>query len=260
MQDVQQVSSNAIRLANIKNAMRGRPVRFGYDEKEGLFFAKDGSDIHYFGNFERGCGLYKRGLKFRADALWNSYALGNIDLEEDDVVVDCGANYADLWLAIREKIRPQNYITFDPGTTEYRSIAKNVPGARNNPVGLGKADETLKLFVNARDADSSFIEPASFSGTIESSTVTLDSYLESENISAVKLFKLEAEGFEPEILEGATKSLSKIEFVAVDGGNERGKNREQTFSFQTNLLAANGFEMVDVCFKWGRALFRNNQV
>jgi FkbM family methyltransferase len=260
MSDENKDKTRKIRLANMRNAVRGRKTRFGYDEDKDLFFAKDGNDVHFFGNFERGCGLYKRGLKFRADALWASYTLGNIELADDDVVIDCGANYADLWLSMRGKIKPENYITFEPGTSEHRSIVENAPNARNNAVGLGKADETLKLYVNARDADSSFIEPASFSQTIETSTVTLDHYLEAQNIPAVKLFKLEAEGFEPEILEGAIKALSKIEFIAIDGGNERGKDCEQTFSFQTNLLTAHEFEMIDVNFKWGRALFRNKQV
>ena len=32
----------------------------------------------------------------------------------------------------------------------------------------------------------------------------------------VKLLKLEAEGFEPEILQGSNKVLNKIEYIGVD--------------------------------------------
>lgn len=74
-------------------------------------------------------------------------------------------------------------------------------------------------------------------------------------IERVKLFKLEAEGFEPEILRGALAVLDRIEYVAIDGGYERGVDCEQTFSHQTNLLTEHGFKMLDVNLKWGRALF-----
>jgi hypothetical protein len=69
------------------------------------------------------------------------------------------------------------------------------------------------------------------------------------------LLKIEAEGYEPEILKGAGKMLERCEYIAVDGGYERGVKCEQTFTTITNYLLKNNFEMKDIYFPWHRALF-----
>ncbi|MEO0548254.1 MAG: FkbM family methyltransferase [Pseudomonadota bacterium] len=247
-----------IRFANLKSAIKRRPARFSYDEATELFYAADGDTRHAFGDFKRGRWLYKRGLAHRAETLWKSYTLQNITLSEDDVIIDCGANYADLWLTLKQSIKAENYITFEPGQREHSAIIQNAPGARANNCGLGPKNETLTFYINEVDADSSFVEPASYSDTLDVQTVSLDSYLETNSIERVKLFKLEAEGFEPEILEGASAALDRIEYVAIDGGYERGVKCEQTFTHQTNMLAKRGFRMLDINLKWGRALFHKS--
>ncbi len=246
-----------IRIANLRSAARRRAARFGYDEPTGLFYVTDGENQHTFGDFGRGRGLYKRGLTHRAEVLWKSYTLQNIQFSQGDVVIDCGANYADLWLTLKHHIKPENYITFEPGKREHLAIEKNAPKAKANNFGLGAQNEIHTFYINEKDADSSFIEPSTYDGTLEIQTVTLDSYMDSNAVEQVKLFKLEAEGFEPEILQGARAVLNRIEYVAIDGGYERGVNSEQTFTYQANLLADHGFEMVDIYPKFGRALFRN---
>lgn len=248
----------SLRSANLKSAIRGRSVRFEYDETTELFYARDGEGRHAFGDLGRGRWLYKRGLAHRADTLWKSYTLQNVELSQDDIVIDCGANYADLWLTLKHKIRPENYITFEPGKREHAVIVQNAPHARANNIGLGAKDETLTFYVNEGEADSSFIEPASYDHTSEFQTMSLESYLVTHAIERVKLFKLEAEGFEPEVLQGALSVLDRIEYVAIDGGYERGVNREQTFTHQTNLLSERGFKMLDINLKWGRALFHRS--
>jgi hypothetical protein len=55
-------------------------------------------------------------------------------------------------------------------------------------------------------------------------------------IGKEKLVKLEAEGFEPDILRGSEGVLKNIEFIAVGGGYERGNHRQQTFTWITNFL------------------------
>ena len=70
--------------------------------------------------------------------------------------------------------------------------------------------------------------------------------------------KLEAEGYEPEILLGAKDSIKNIDYIAIDGGYERGIKQEETFTILTNRLIENGFSIIFVNFKFGRALFIYN--
>lgn len=241
---------------NILNRLVGRKHLFGYDHEKALFYLIEGSQKHHFGNLDRGFYLYKKGLQRRADKLYKSYLLNLIEFQQTDIVIDCGANYADLWLSLRGKIAEKNYITFEPGENEFLSICANASNATNNKKGLGNEDKLNKFYVNDADADSSFIEPLHFFDVIDVETVTLMSYCKANKIKSIKLLKLEAEGYEPEILEGAKAVLPIIDYVAIDGGHERGVALEETFSFQTNFLTRNGFEMIGVNFEWGRALFK----
>ena len=195
-------------------------------------------------------------MAFRAKRLFQSYGLGQIKFDKTDVVIDCGANYADLWLTLRHKISPQNYITFEPGETEYAAIKMNAPNGIHNNIGLADKSGNAKFYLNEADADSSIVMPAKFTKEVNIQTISLSEYLMCNPISKIKLFKLEAEGFEPEILKGAMPILDKIEYIAIDGGYERGIKKEETFSHLTNVLASHGYKMQTIIFEWGRALFR----
>jgi FkbM family methyltransferase len=246
----------ALKVRNFRLLLKRVEYRFYLSKEKGLFYIKDQGVIHYFANLERGFDIYGGGIAIRADRLWKSYLLDEVDFKFGDVVIDCGANYADLWLKLKNKIHPMNYITFEPGVGEFASIISNVPNSINNKTGLGDSNGKTTFYVNDRDADSSLIEPSCYFDKLEVETITLDEYFLRESIYSVKLLKLEAEGFEPEILVGAQNVLSKIEYIAIDGGYERGVDCHETFSQQTNFLLQNNFEMIGVNLGWGRALFR----
>ena len=104
------------------------------------------------------------------------------------------------------------------------------------------------------------MEPETYSHYIDIETTTLSEYVQSQKLGKIKLFKLEAEGFEPEILEGSSQVLKNIEYIAIDGGYRRGKNHEETFSQICNSLLTENFEMISINFDWRRALFLNKRV
>ena len=60
--------------------------------------------------------------------------------------------------------------------------------------------------------------------------------LESYVSSKIKLLKLEAEGAEPEILEGLGEKLNLVEYISADLGYERGVHCESTLVPVTNYL------------------------
>ena len=215
--------------------------------------------IHFFGDLIRGIGLYSNGLIDRAQSLFNSYLLSNISFNKNSIVIDCGANYADLWLSLRERINKHCYITFEPGFVEFQAIKKNAPDGKHSNIGLSNKEGKSKFYVNQKDGDSSLIEPSSFTKIVEVKTTTLNKYFKEHKIKKIKLLKLEAEGFEPEILQGANRVLKKIEYVAVDGSHERGKKNEETFSNVCNILFSSNFKIVSINFYRQRALFVQKQ-
>ena len=59
------------------------------------------------------------------------------------------------------------------------------------------------------------------------------------------------------VVLGLGKSINICEYIAIDGGYERGVHKEQTFTTQANFLLNNGFKMIDIYFPYCRALFMN---
>ena len=86
--------------------------------------------------------------------------------------------------------------------------------------------------------------PANFDTEIKIKYNRLDNLQFSK--THIKLLKLEAEGAEPEIVEGASEILKKTEFVTADLGPERGINSLETYSPVTDLLYKNNFSLIKI--------------
>ena len=259
----QLIRSKSVRVstaaANLIFLLKKSNLRVSFESEIGLYCINDGHEKHFFGDLRRGLVLYGDGLKQRANNIFNSYLLDNVHFSNDDIIIDCGANYADLWLNLKGLINEQNYVTFEPGLMEHLAITKNAPNGVHVMKGLSNKNKVVTYYVNETDADSSVVEPLSYTHKIEIETTTLDDYVKENRLDKIKLFKLEAEGFEPEILEGAEDILDKIEYIALDGGCERGKSQTETFSELCNKLHDHGFKIVSINFKWARALFINQR-
>ena len=122
---------------------------------------------------------------------------------------------------------------------------------------LGKEKSVLDFFIASGKGDSSLIEPKEYQEVMKIEVISLNELMNKLAINKIKILKLEAEGFEPEILSGIGNRIKDIEYIAIDGAYERGKKEEQTFTTITNFLINNGFEISDIYFSWYRALFRN---
>ena len=232
-------------------------VRFQFDKNLKLFVANNNKLKRYFHEMERGFNFYQRGLNFRGKNLFKSYCLDLIQFKFDDIIIDCGANYGDLFLELSKKIDEQNYITFEPGPEEFKCLCKSLPSAINNNLGLSNKKGTMSFYLLSATGDSTLCFRNDNKNKIEISVTTLDDYASENNIKHCKLLKLEAEGWEPEIIEGGHKFLKKCEFVAIDGGPERGEENETTFPILNNELLKFGFEMIEIRGPQYRALYRN---
>ncbi len=246
-----------ILFENLSAIIRGKKVRFSYDKNQRLFKATENYQSCFFSNTRRGFSLYRDGIKVREDFIFSSYCLQKITFERNDIVIDCGANSGDLFLKLKKFISPENYIGIEPNPSDFHVLSLNVPKeARLINKALGDVNSKLSFFVSTSNGDSSLIEPIKYDEIIKVDVVRLDSLVSDLKISKIKLLKLEAEGFEPEILEGLGTNIKFCEYISIDGGYERGKKAEQTLTTLTNYLLLNGFEMVDIYFPWYRALYK----
>jgi FkbM family methyltransferase len=236
---------------------RNKRVRFSFDRVQNVFVASEAGLVRHFSSKRRGFWLYRQGIRNRGRFLYDSYCLGNIRFGKTDVVIDCGANYGDLYIALADKILPQNYVAIEPSPTDFLDLQRNTPNAILVNKALGSASGKRDLYVQTADGNSSLIEPPQYTEIVTVDVWRLDELKDELRIGRIKLLKIEAEGFEPEVLEGAVDTLSECEYVAINGAYERGKAQDQTFTNVSNFLIGRGFLMKDIYFPWYRALFQN---
>jgi len=250
--------SSPVLSCYIQNLLFNNKVYFGYNDKKKLFFVQQRNLIKFFCNFDRGVHLYSKGILHRGNHLGNSYCLQNIDFKDNDIIVDCGANYGDLHLYLYHcKNININYIAFEPDPNPYNCLLNNIPQTKIFNLGLSNKKSEVNFYISERSGDSSIIEPNSYTKIINIETTTMDIIFPDLQIDRCKLFKIEAEGFEPEILEGSKFFLKICEYVCIDGGPERGIKKVKTFDELEEYLLNNDFELVESNMASHRALYKN---
>ncbi len=185
--------------------------------------------------------FYIDGLKHRSKSVFTSYKLDLISFQENDIVFDIGANTGDLKLYFDLAPMHVQYFAFEPATFEFKCLKYNLPNEENLfQLAISNFNGATNLFINPGIASSSIIEPPCYLRIDQVAAVKLDNY---ENQSVIKLIKIDAEGAEPEVLEGATNLLKKTEFVAIDVGKERGVMEEDTEKDCLRIMIENNFQL-----------------
>ncbi len=231
-------------------------IAYGFDEQSELYYAQDkaGGKKIYVSDKAR-LALYRRGTIRRRRQLLRDYGLSGNLVSAGDVVVDVGANIGEIgiWCEARRGI----YYGFEPDPLAFSALRKNVAGNCHD-VALSDTEGTADFFLKTDTADSSLFKPEKYDGIISVRKATLDAFFkESVAPEAIKLFKIEAEGMEPEVLRGAENTLNSVEYVAVDAGPERGK--QNTVPEVLNFLAGKDFKILSCFLKRGTFLLRSKR-
>ena len=252
-----QKGRNFIILFNIRSLIIRSPMRVKKNSSFYLFRDKEYPSIKYLSKHERQASMsYHKGFLNRANSLAKDYCIDNIDFADDDLIIDCGANVGDfkLWFTLNNlKIR---YLAFEPSPIEFSSLKQNLKNDTCYNIGLWNKESSLNFYISSEGADSSFFEPPKFGEKIQVKALPLRNFISEK----VKLLKLEAEGGEPEILEGLGDKIKFIEYIAADVGFERGLKQESTLAQTTNYLLKKGFEVVSVARNRFCILYRNQNI
>lgn len=170
------------------------------------------------------------------------YCIDFIKFDKEDIVIDCGANVGELNMALKYASIFINYIGFEPDMDTFACLELNNPEQKNKLYmqGLSNQIGEKDFFIDNDGGNSSLINFGK-NEKITINTVTLDSL---QITTKIKLFKIDAEGFEPEVIEGSLGTLNMIHFISVDFGHERGPKEESTVIDVNKILTKEGFELV----------------
>jgi len=244
---------------NIRCTVRGKAHRLRsvrYPQQGEIYCVHDADDSIYLCRRGRH-NMHKYGIMRRAYALAEAYCITQLPPLRGGTLIDCGANIGELGLwARRQGVR---YIAIEPESLEAYCCDLNNFSGQNSTIrkALWKRDETLKFYHRAASADSSLLINGDDDSFIEMPAVRLDSILSSTQICRPAVLKIEAEGAEPEVLEGSAGLLAYIDFVAVDCGYERGpkENPAPTFIESNRILHEAGFSIMFANLRRGAFLY-----
>lgn len=244
-------------LFNIKSIILKSPARLKWENNIFIFRDINFPNLRHKIRAQRQCNdAYEFGLINRLNKLESAYFLNEINFQSNDIFIDCGANVGDLKLWFEYNNININYVGFEPSPIEFECLKKNVSPSIVHNVGLWNEEGKINFFISSQGADSSLIEPKEFDEVITVKVKTLNKFINKK----IKCLKLEAEGAEPEILEGLDDKIKYVEFISADLGYERGKDCESTLVPVTNFLLEKGFELINMNHIRISALFKNKNL
>ncbi len=126
------------------------------------------------------------------------------------VVLDVGANIGTTSAIFSQHVPDGQIYAFEPGPNVFAALQANV--AAN---GLGNV-EPLNLAVAAKPGTIRFAEDAAFGHIVsdgsgcDTAAVSIDDFVTSRALKRVDLIKIDVEGFEKGVLEGAVETIARF--------------------------------------------------
>lgn len=174
--------------------------------------------------------------------------------KNDVVLFDVGANLGQTIRKMKLEFPVSKIYAFEPSRTCYE-ILKNKLDVEsvfvfNNAVGSGIGK--IKFNEYSWSALSSVLKrsfgSAQITDTYDVDLVTIDSFCKLNNIAKIDLLKTDTEGFELEVLKGASEMLAqnKIQFVYLEVFFKENYIGQGSFGDIYNFLIEKGFELVKI--------------
>ncbi len=173
-------------------------------------------------------------------------------IDKDDVVLDVGAFHGDYAKLVFETTGSRNIFSFEPHPNNFKRLKKEVEDLPIEKFNLGLSDSAgrKKIFDYKENPGSSHasIDSANISKLkgepVDELLVdfnTVDSFVAERSIRNIKLMKIDVEGHEYKVLQGASNCIEqkKIDFIQFEFNEMNINSRTFLYDF---LELLNGYE------------------
>jgi FkbM family methyltransferase len=184
---------------------------------------------------------------------WDVFHICNI-LKRDDVIFDLGANFGYYSICLAKYLSNKCSIySFEPFPTTFKKLTQNViindmQGTINlyqMGVSSESGDMSISVRVSCNSGSATLIANQNYENEVALvKVVTLDDFVERNDIHKINFVKIDVEGFETNVLKGWKKGLSKFKpilFLEIDPPLLL-KAKSSVMEIK-NILSANGYKM-----------------
>jgi FkbM family methyltransferase len=177
---------------------------------------------------------------------WIRYGINDlVGLQKPDVLIDLGANISEVSIyAHTLGVRKIIAIEPDPIALECLKFNLRQTSVDIEGIAIGNITGNVTFYSQSHSADSSLFKPEGEATEILVGSMTLNDFCSERDLHGSILLKMDAEGFEPEILESGISALEKIKYVTVDAGAERGN--QSTVEDVIRILSQANFDDIKV--------------
>ncbi len=246
----------------IRSAIYGHSLGFVRRVSIGnqVFYKVRVNSANFFVARKERLSRYIYGVDARVRRVVSSYGPPLLSLGEKLNVVDVGCNDGSFLFYFRNSQGILLGIDLEP--LEIVCAKANIPRAFFLNAGAW-ADNGLRMFESAPNSSDSSLIGSNKSGVYSPiSVITLNDLVDKVfgPSSVIDILKVEAEGAEPEVLQGSLMILDRVKYIAVDVGPERGPDELRTDEEVLKLLKEKGFDVVWMGPYENRVLLRNKNL
>ncbi len=174
-----------------------------------------------------------------------------------ETIIDVGANQGQFALASTRKFPNAEIFSFEPLPEMYEVFKKNLRDIKKvtiHNVALGNEKGIIDFYKNEHSHASSVlpisekqkeeIPITSKTTKIQIQVDKLDNILSGEKIGSPVLLKLDVQGYEKNVLQGATRLLPKIDYLVFEASFTSMYEGEPLYDEMHDFLKDLGFELI----------------
>jgi len=173
------------------------------------------------------------------------------DMDDKGIYFDVGANVGQTIDKFKDRMSEGKIYSFEPGAP-YSELLKKYQGDKNvviENIAFGAKNEHKQFNVNSHNDMSSFLPLGNFGwGEITDQVLidvkTIDDYCKEKDIAYINLLKTDTQGFDLEVLIGASNMLQNTHLVFLEINFKEIYKNDPGFNGIYNFLTSKGFKFV----------------
>jgi len=166
-------------------------------------------------------------------------------------IFDVGANIGQSAIKFRRAFPDSKIFCFEPVESVFAKLAENLKGDERvslHKIALADSSCQKTIYLTADSMTNGFESSLTAIGTASVPTLTVDEFARENAIDRIDLLKVDVEGYDLRVLEGAKQFLqtNRIVFVIAEVGFNESDSLHVSFENVRSFLASHGYSVFGI--------------